>query len=92
MQKSELITRYAQACELSRPEAAAAVNTLLELISEALEQGESVRLSGFGKFEVRPRAARTVREPLKKTVMCIGEYKTVAFHVSNGLKKRINQE
>lgn len=92
MQKSELIARYAQARELSRTEAAAAVNTLLEIISEALEQGESVQLSGFGKFEVRSRAARTVREPVGKTIVCVNEYKTVTFHAGNTLKRRVNSE
>jgi integration host factor subunit alpha len=67
--KGETLTR-ADLCEavheevgLSRQECSALVERTLELIAEALERGETVKLSGFGVFQVREKRARMGRNP-----------------------------
>jgi integration host factor subunit alpha len=48
---------------LSRQECASLVERTLDLIVEALEKGETVKLSGFGVFQVREKRARMGRNP-----------------------------
>lgn len=48
---------------LSRQECSGLVERTLELIVESLERGETVKLSGFGVFQVREKRARMGRNP-----------------------------
>ena len=48
---------------LSRNESSDLVERVLELVSDALVSGEQVKISSFGTFSVRARAARTGRDP-----------------------------
>jgi DNA-binding protein HU-beta len=63
MNKSELVNAVSTQAELSKKDAAKAVDALLESISSALANEEKIQLVGFGTFEVRERAARTGRNP-----------------------------
>ena len=63
MNKSEMISRVASRASLSKAEAAAAVDGVLEAIQDALARGDSVTLTGFGTFSVKSRPARTGRNP-----------------------------
>jgi DNA-binding protein HU-beta len=56
--KSEFVDQVAQRANLSRKDAAAAVEAALETIQEALQRGSDVTFSGFGKFSVSQRSAR----------------------------------
>ena len=56
MNKTELIAAVAEQAEMSKKDAEAAVTATIDVISEALRQGEKVQLVGFGSFEVKVRA------------------------------------
>jgi DNA-binding protein HU-beta len=56
--KTEFVDRIASKTDLSRRDAAKAVDAVLETISEALQSGEEVSFTGFGKFSTQRRAAR----------------------------------
>lgn len=75
--------------ELSRKQATAFVTDLLSTISAGLKRGESVRFAGFGSFNVRPRAARTVKLPTGTTAT-IPARKTVTFSPSRALRNAVN--
>jgi DNA-binding protein HU-beta len=55
MNKNELIEAMAEKTGSSKAEANRAVTALTDIISEALENGDSISLIGFGTFEVRER-------------------------------------
>ncbi len=57
--------------ELTRKQATAFVNDLLATVAAALKRGDSVRLLGFGSFDVRQRAARTGVNPTTKQPLAI---------------------
>ena len=59
MNKDDLVASIARKMDISIAEATRILDRLLSVISEALERGESVDLSGFGKFDVETRAARS---------------------------------
>ena len=59
MNKTELVNAVVTQTELTKKDAANAVDALLETISNTLAKEEKIQLIGFGTFEVRERAART---------------------------------
>ncbi|EJQ38344.1 hypothetical protein IEI_05798 [Bacillus wiedmannii] len=63
MNKTELINQVAVKSSLSKKDATASVQVILDQITQTLQKGESVQLIGFGTFEVRERSARTGRNP-----------------------------
>ncbi len=91
MNKTDLIRSTAEAASLSRRDAEAAVNAVLDSITNALVQGEKVRLVGFGSFEVRERAAREGRNPHTGEAITIAASKSPAFKPGKELKDAVNQ-
>ncbi len=63
MTKQEFVERVASKSGLGRREAAQAVDAFLDSVSDALRSGEEVSFTGFGKFSVQNRAARTGVNP-----------------------------
>lgn len=90
MNKTELIERLAARCGMSRHEAQAALDGLLETITETLRQGEDVTLTGFGTFLVKQRAARTGRNPRTGESVAIPASRSPAFKAGKSLKDALN--
>ena len=67
------------------------VETLIEIIKEALESGDDVLVSGFGKFKVREKKARKGRNPATGEGVILEPRRVVTFHCSGKLRKKINQ-
>jgi integration host factor subunit alpha len=82
---------YAQV-GLSRHESAALLEDVLELITSALEQGESVKLSGFGTFSVRQKGRRIGRNPKTGVEVPILPRSVMIFRPSQILKAQVNGE
>lgn len=90
MNKRDLADVVAYETGTSRIQAMASVNVVFETISEALREGAEVRLTGFGRFEVRRREARTGRNPRTGETVQIPATRSPAFKPSKVLKDRIN--
>ena len=58
MTKQEFVDQLASKADLSRRDAAKAVDAFLETITESLRGGQEVAFTGFGKFSTQRRAAR----------------------------------
>lgn len=58
MNKAELIAAIAAKTGDTKKGAEASVNAFVDVITEALREGDKVQLVGFGSFEVRKRAPR----------------------------------
>jgi DNA-binding protein HU-beta len=63
MNKSELIDAIAKDSGLSRPDATKAINSVVTTVTKTLKKGDEVAITGFGKFSVAKRSARTGRNP-----------------------------
>ncbi len=61
--KQDVISRVAQRAGMANKQAEKAVNALMDTITESMEKGEEVRLTGFGTFRVVYRAPRKGRHP-----------------------------
>ncbi len=90
MKKLELIDAVAAKAQITKKDAATAVDAVLDVISEALANGEDVKVTGFGGFEVKERAAREGRNPKTGEKVAIPASKYVAFSAGSTLKEKVN--
>ena len=90
MNKAELVEAVAEKAELSKRDAEAAVDAVLEVIEAAVVKGEEVKLSGFGIFSKKARAAREGTNPSNQKKIKIPASNTVAFKVSKAVKEKLN--
>ena len=74
---------------LNKREAKDMVETFFEEISAALIRGESVKLSGFGNFQLRDKQQRPGRNPKTGEEIPISARRVVTFHASQKLKAQI---
>lgn len=91
MNKSDIVAAVADKLDLSRRGAETAVDTVFNLITEALAKNDKVVISGFGTFEVRTRVARTGVNPRTGEEIAIPEQKTPAFKAGKQLKESCNK-
>ena len=77
---------------LGRQECAGLVDRTLDLIASALEDGEVVKLSGFGVFQVRDKRARMGRNPKTGEPAAIVPRRVISFRASQLMKARIDAE
>lgn len=89
MNKTELIAAVAERSELSKKDAEAAITAAIDVITEALRQGEKVQLVGFGSFEVKKRAARVGRNPKTKEPIEIPASTVPVFKAGKVLKDTV---
>ena len=75
---------------LNKREAKDMVETFFEEISAALIRGESVKLSGFGNFQLRDKQQRPGRNPKTDKEIPISARRVVTFHASQKLKAQID--
>jgi integration host factor subunit alpha len=75
---------------LSRTESADMVNSVLDLVSDALVDGQSVKLSSFGTFMVRSKRERMGRNPKTGEEVPITPRRVLVFRPSQVMKNVIN--
>jgi integration host factor subunit alpha len=76
---------------LSRNESAQLVESVLAHISDTLAAGESVKISSFGTFNVRDKAARVGRNPKTGEEVPILPRRVLTFRPSHLMKERVAQ-
>jgi DNA-binding protein HU-beta len=87
--KSEFVDAVAAKSDLSKKEAADAVDSVLGTIEDTLRRGGDVTFSGFGKFHVAHRGAREGRNPQTGARMHIAASRVPRFTAGAGLKKSV---
>jgi DNA-binding protein HU-beta len=88
--RTELIARVSQSSGLSRRDAEAAFEHTIHEITSAVRGGDSVRITGFGTFRPRDRAARQGRNPQTGAAVRIKASKGIAFSAGATLKSQLN--
>ena len=91
MNKTQLIDEIVSKTGMKKKDAEAAVNALVDAVTEALVKGEKVQIAGLGSFEVKTKAERAGRNPKTQEAIIIPESKAPAFSASKTLKDLINQ-
>lgn len=87
--KSEIVDRV-QEMGLTKKSATMVIESLLEIIKNALATGDDVLVSGFGKFTVKQKHSRKGRNPATGNDLMLRKRKVVTFKCSGILRDRIN--
>src|SRR3954447_2737799 len=87
--KAELADLLFEQLGLNKREAKDMVERFFEEVRIALEAGESVKLSGFGNFQLREKPQRPGRNPKTGEEIPITARRVVTFHASQKLKAMV---
>jgi len=88
--KAELSDILYDQVGLNKREAKDMVEAFFEEVRTALEAGDSVKLSGFGNFELRKKDERPGRNPKTGEEIPISARRVVTFHASQKLKSKVD--
>jgi integration host factor subunit alpha len=88
--KNQITDSIQENLDLSKTEAYDVVEEFLEIIKDTIEGGNSLMISGFGKFSVNEKKARKGRNPATNKEMILSERRVVTFKCSGQLRKTIN--
>ncbi len=87
--KADIAERLFDDLGLNKREAKEIVELFFEEIKNSLESGEQVKLSGFGKFELRDKSGRPGRNPKTGEEIPITPRRVVTFRTGQKLKARV---
>ena len=90
MNKNDLVAAVAEKADLSKTDAANAVNSVFDAITSSLKEGLDVRLVGFGTFSVASRKESTGRNPRTGETIRIAASKQPKFKAGKALKDAVN--
>lgn len=90
MNKTSLVDIVAQNTGLKKREAEAAVNAVLQAITDDLATGGKVQLAGFGTFKVREKGERKGRNPKTGEEIVISASRSIVFTPGKTLKDAAN--
>jgi integration host factor subunit alpha len=90
--KAELAEMLFQKVGLNKREAKDMVETFFNEIRKALESGDTVKLSGFGNFQLRDKPQRPGRNPKTGEAIPISARRVVTFHASQKLKAMVESQ
>ncbi len=91
MNKTELIDAAASSAGMRKTEVQAALDAILETITDEVGRGNKVTLTGFGNFELRERAARTGRNPQTGEEIQVSASRAPAFKAGKTFKEAVNR-
>lgn len=91
MNKTELLATMASKLKTTKKQAEESLAAFLETLEEALQQGDSIALVGFGTFTVKARAERNGRNPTTGKIIKIPAKIVPHFKAGKALKDAVNQ-
>ena len=89
MTKADIVDRVYERVGFSKKESSELVELVFETMKKTLEQGEKIKISGFGKFEVRHKTSRRGRNPQTGTEIEISARRVLSFKPSQVLKNEL---
>jgi len=90
--KAHIVERIYERVGFSKKEASEVVDSVFELIKTNLENGEKVKISGFGSFVLHDKEPRKGRNPQTGDTIVIRGRRVLGFKASPILKKSVNRE
>ncbi len=92
MTKSDLIEAVAAKGSLTKDKASIVVNSIFDMMVEALKKGDRIEIRNFGNFTVRKYPAYTGRNPKTGKPVSVGEKSMPFFKVGLGLKAKVDKK
>ena len=90
LKKNDIYQNIYDEIGFSRTKSIEVTESLIEIIKHTLSIGESLLVSGFGKFEVRKKDRRRGRNPATEEAMMLPARRVITFKCSANLRKMIN--
>ena len=90
--KAELSELLFERLGLNKRESKDMVDAFFDILGSTLADGDDVKLSGFGNFNLRRKAARPGRNPRTGELIPIEARNVVTFHASQKLKAIVQGE
>lgn len=88
--KKDLVEKISDRTGLTQVDTKIVVESLLDAVSKALQQGKNIEIRGFGRFKIKERRARSARNPrTNEHIQVQAGFKPV-FEASKELRKRVN--
>ncbi len=91
MTKADLVDIIFGKVGLSKIESQNIVEMIFDTISQTLVEGESVKISGFGTFNVKKKNARRGRNPKTGDELQITPRRVITFRASNHFKDMVEK-
>ncbi|MCZ7555807.1 MAG: integration host factor subunit beta [Bacteroidia bacterium] len=91
MTKADIVDNIAAATGLTKVETEAVVDGFLATVSQALKEGHSIEIRGFGSFKVKKRKARMARNPRTGEDVYVDEHFVPVFKVSKEMRHGVDQ-
>lgn len=89
MTKADIVSRIIEQTGVEKATALAVVESFMEQVKNALTDGESVYLRGFGTFLIKQRAAKTARNISTNTTIIVPAHSMPAFEPSTEFASKI---
>ena len=89
--KAEIALHLSEKIDISKRQAKEFVESFFEEIKATLEQGESVKITGFGGFELKDKSERPGRNPKTGEDIPILARRVVAFKAGQKLKNKVEE-
>jgi integration host factor subunit alpha len=90
--KADIVERVTEKTGFTKKQSQELVESVLEIVKTTLESGENVKITGFGKFEVKQKANRRGRNPQTGESITIESRRILSFKPSTLLRSAINKE
>jgi len=90
MTKIDIIQELYENLNFSKKDAARIVESVFDIMKDALARGEKIKISGFGNFIVKEKKPRRGRNPQTGEEIIISERKVLTFKSSQVLRKSLN--
>lgn len=90
MTKADIVEKVAEKCGISKKDSIDMVESVFSVLKTTLENGEDLKISGFGKFEVKNKHERKGRNPQTGESIIIDARRILSFKPSTILKESIN--
>ena len=90
MTKADIVEKIYEKVGFSKKESAELVETVFDLIKSTLEEGDKIKIAGFGNFVVKEKSDRRGRNPQTGEEITIVARKILPFKPSQVLKSAIN--
>ena len=91
MEKFNLVEQVAKELNLTKKEANSVIQTIFAAVEEGLVSGETIRVAGFGSFQVKTRAERKGVNPKTGEEIVIPVTKVVSFKAADALMTFVNE-
>lgn len=88
MTKQEFIETMSKETGYSKKEVRKFIDAFTDIISDRVQKGEKVAVTGFGTFDLGTRAARRGRNPQTGEIIHIPEMKMPSFRAGKNLKEK----